>query len=115
MAKFMVLIRDEGVDFSRLTPAELQQMFGVYRAWSQALRERGVMVGAEKLADEGGRSIRTRGGELVVEGPYADAKELVTGFYLLTAADYDAAVALAKGCPALSYGGSVEVRRVDTP
>jgi hypothetical protein len=48
----------------------------------------------------------------VTDGPYAESKELVGGFFIIRAADYDEACSLALSCPHLSYGGGVEVRQI---
>ncbi len=57
--------------------------------------------------------MRVRNGKVVLDGPYAEAKEIVGGYYLITAKDYDEACEVARGVPTLTYGGSVEVREVD--
>ena len=49
----------------------------------------------------------------VVDGPYAEAKEVVGGYFLIEAADYDEAVEISKGCPHLKYGGRIELRQID--
>lgn len=113
MAEFMLMIRDEGVDFSKLPKAQVEGIIGLYMEWSKKLRAEGRHKHGEKLKDEGGKSLRVKGGKVVVDGPYADSKEAIGGFYIIQAKDYDEAVQVAKGCPSLTYGGSVEVREID--
>ena len=113
MSQFLIMIRDEGVDFSQYAPAELEAMISKFVAWSKELKAKGQHVLAEKLKDDGGRTLRVKAGKVVVNGPYADIKEMVTGIFVVDAKDYDAAVAIARGCPALTYGGSVEIREID--
>ena len=48
----------------------------------------------------------------VTDGPYTEGKEIVGGFFIIKAADYDEAVTIAKDCPDYEYGGSVQVRQV---
>jgi hypothetical protein len=49
----------------------------------------------------------------VVDGPYSEAKEVLGGYFLVEAADYDAAVELSRDCPHLRYGRRIELRQVD--
>ena len=83
-----------------------------YRAYDEDLRRRGAMLGGARLrpvADA--TTVRVRGGEtLVSDGPFAETKEALGGYYLIEAADLDTAVASAKQVPA--PGGGVEVRPV---
>ncbi len=113
MAEFMLMIRDEGVDFSKMPKAQAEGIIGLYMEWSKKLRKDGRHKVGEKLKDEGGKSLKVKNGKIVVDGPYADSKEVIGGFYIVKAESYDEAVEVAKGCPALSYGGSIEIREVD--
>src|SRR6476620_9105459 len=112
MATFMLLLRHTGDDVRDYTPEELQQMMERYFAWSDQLRREDRNIGGDELKD-GGRVIRRQGDQFVVDGPYTETKESVGGYYLIKAADYDDAVAVAKGCPILLYGGIVEVREIN--
>jgi hypothetical protein len=49
----------------------------------------------------------------VTDGPFSEAKEVLGGYFLITAASYDEAVRRAGDCPHLEYGGTIEVRQVD--
>lgn len=60
-----------------------------------------------------GTTARSRQGTVVVEGPYEGSQEGVIGFYLVEAADQEAAHAIAKECPILLVGGSVEIRETE--
>ena len=113
MATFMLLVRDEGFDFSKLPPAEASSILKLYGAWSRMLKAAGRHKYDMKLADEGGKSLKIKGRDVVVDGPYADSKEVIGGFYIIEAENYDDAVEVAKGCPCLTYGGSVEIREAD--
>jgi hypothetical protein len=70
------------------------------------------MLGGDPLKG-GGTTLRMRGGELVVDGPYAETKESVGGYFLIQAADLAEASDVARGCPILTYGGVVELRELD--
>lgn len=113
MAKYMLLLHDDLSALGNPSPEEIQAIIGRYRAWSQKMAEAGKLAGGEKLTDEGGRHLRMDGGKLSVQdGPYAEAHEVLGGYFLLEAADYDEAVGLAGSCPHLDFGW-IELRQVD--
>jgi len=82
-----------------------------YMAYAQSLAKAGVMVGGERLQPVSTAStVRvTEAGTKVLDGPYADTKEQLGGFYLIEVPDLDAALQWAARCPGASQG-SVEVR-----
>jgi hypothetical protein len=111
MAQFMLLIRGGDEAFAQFTPEQMEQTLGHYFAWSDRLRKEGRLVGADQLAD-GGRTVRARDGQLVIDGPYTETKDAVGGYYQIEAADEAEAAEIAKGCPVLGHGGLVEVRGI---
>ena len=114
MAQFMLLLHESPKDFTDLSPEEIQRVIGEYSAWREKLAAEGKLAGGLKLKDEGGRHLTRNGDSVrVVDGPWAEAKEVVGGFFLIEAADYDEAVEIAKGCPHLVFSGTVELREVD--
>ena len=86
-----------------------------YGGWAERLRGEGRLKGGQKLTNDAGRSMRTAaGGRVVVtDGPYAESKELLGGFFVVAAKDYDEACRVAESCPHLGYGGRIEVRQID--
>lgn len=111
MARFLLLMRGDEQDYADFSPEQVEAMLQRYFAWSDQLRREGRLVAADELAP-GGRTVRNRQGQIAVDGPYAETKEGIGGFYLIEADDEDRAVAIAKGCPILDYGGFVEVRAI---
>jgi hypothetical protein len=111
VAQFMLLIRGGDEAFAQFTPEQMQQTLGQYFAWSDRLRKEGRLVGADQLAD-GGRTVRARDGQLVIDGPFTETKDAVGGYYQIEAADEAEAAEIAKGCPVLNHGGLVEVRGI---
>lgn len=109
MHRYLLLLRESPQAFADLSPAEYEALIREYMAWSQRLQQEGRFVSAEKLSDEGGRRVRRAG---VSDGPYAESKDLIGGFYLVLAESYDDAVRLAQGCPHLRFG-EIEVRAID--
>jgi hypothetical protein len=87
---------------------------GVYQRmldYSETLKERGVLRAAQSLRkDEEGVRVTVRGGKrTLVDGPFAEAKEMVGGYFLVDCASRDEAVAIAAGMPAAQWA-TVEVR-----
>ena len=88
-------------------------VFGDYVSYTQALKSAGVLLGAEQLdVVDTATTVRLRAGErLLTDGPFIETKEHLLGFYLIEAADLDAAIDWAARMPHIRHG-SVEVRPV---
>lgn len=112
MTKYMLLFRNEGVDFYSLPPAELQGIVSNFDQWFKTLSSEGRLVTKGRLQDEGGVTLRRKGGRLQVDGPYCETKEAIGGFFMIEARDYDEATRIAEQCPLLPFGASVEVREL---
>ncbi len=93
------------------SPQELQAFMDRWMAWYGSLESNGQIVGAEPLEDSG-CTVSGAQGAMVSDGPFVEAKDSVGGFFLLNVATMEEAVAIAKQCPGLDYGGTVEVRPV---
>ena len=89
------------------------EMMGAYRAYTEAMQKAGVFVAGDALQPSTTATVvRVRDGKTqVLDGPYAEAKEQLAGYYLIEAADQAAALEWARRCPATGYG-AVEVRQV---
>jgi len=84
-------------------------MFERFVEWTAALSARGVLHGVEGLTRQG-KTVRHRGGALVVDGPYAEGREAVLGFVAVRVRDLDEACRLASESPYAELGGAIEVR-----
>jgi hypothetical protein len=114
MPNFLLLLHQEPGRYGNLSPEEIQKILGGYIAWREALVKRNKMRAGEKLTNDGGRQLRTEGGKLsVTDGPYSESQEILGGFFMIEAADYDEAVEIAKTCPHVGEGKRIEVRQVD--
>lgn len=112
MARFMVLARDTG-EYPGMSPEEIQAILQRYMEWSDALARDGRMLGGEKLTEGDGRVLRRDAGALVTtDGPYVESKEVLGGFWIIQADDYDEAVRLVSGSPHFDFG-TLEIRRVE--
>jgi hypothetical protein len=87
------------------------EVWGAFMAYTAALREAGVLRGGAPLADVGSAtSVRRREGETQVQdGPFAETKEILAGFYEIECATLDEAIAWASRCPCTEFG-TAEVR-----
>ncbi len=114
MAEFILLLHEDPNSLSDASPEEIQSVVGEYFAWRDELMKNGQLVGGNKLKDEGGRALTMHSGRLrVVDGPFAEAKEVIGGYFIITAADYDAAIEITKSCPHFKYGRGIELREID--
>ena len=96
-----------------VSPEEMQQIIARYIAWRESVAARGHMLGGDKLRDGEGRLLRGSGpGVTVTDGPFAEAKEVIGGFFHIQAESYDQAVEIARTCPHLEFG-TIEVREVE--
>ena len=113
MAKYLVLVRGSGMP-STLSPQEMQKVVQKYMNWSEDLRKAGRVVHAEKLRSGEGRVLRGNGGKMAVtDGPYAESKEIIGGFWLIEAGSYDEMLELLASHPHLDGSGTLEVREVE--
>jgi hypothetical protein len=85
-----------------------------YMAWTDRIRAEGRHKAGDKLTDDPGKVITGQGARpSVTDGPYAESKEVVGGYYIVTASDYEDACKLAATCPHLKFGGRIEVRQIE--
>ena len=115
MPNYMLLLHEQPQDFSQFSPEQIEAVIGEYIAWRKQIEADGKFVGGEKLKDEGGRLlVGTDGDFRVTDGPYAEAKEVIGGYFTISAVDYNEAAEISKGCPHLKYGGRIELREVES-
>jgi hypothetical protein len=113
MAKFMLILHQTPRNWNDLSPEQIQQKVEKYQAWIEKMHSSGRHVSSEKLGEEGGRLLAVREGRLMVtDGPYAESKEVVGGYYVFRAANYEEAVELTRDCPFLE-DGRIEIRQTD--
>ncbi len=110
ISEYMLLFR--GTDWGKdLSPQEIQNVMGQFNHWMERLSQHGKLKVGQPLAPKGkvvsGKTSRT-----VADGPFAESKEAIGGYWLLKVEDFDEAVKIAEECPLLNYGSSIEVRPV---
>ena len=110
MAKFMYVFRGGAFVEQGLSPAELGAHLQKWTTWIGELASRGVYEGGHALQTNAKTVRGSR--QTVTDGPYAEAKDLVTGSLIVNAESLDEATTLAGSCPIFEFEGSVEVRPV---
>jgi hypothetical protein len=96
-----------------ISPAEMQSIIAEYSGWAGRMAAAGRLKGGEKLTDDGGKHMRSEHGKVrVIDGPYAEVKEVVGGYFLIEADSYAHAVELNRDNPHLKYGAKIEIREV---
>ena len=111
--KFMLLIYHDEAAWDALTLSERQEIYGEYRELIQELEPKGTyLVGDELQPTKTARTVRVREGKaMVTDGPFAETREQLGGFFLIEAADTNEANAVAARIPS-ARTGSIEVRPV---
>jgi len=80
MRNHLLVLRQEDAPFDTMEPDELQAVLDKFTDWNRTLRDRHQLVSAGKLSDDLGTTLRSRGGDLVLDGPFSEAKEAIAGF-----------------------------------
>ena len=110
--RYMMLIHH---DESALGAAPPKELWADYAAFNEALKKAGAGMAAGERLQPGSAAttVRQKGGGKtdVLDGPYADTKEQLAGYFFITVADLDEAIAWAKRCPSSKYG-AIEIRPV---
>ena len=111
--QYMLLIYSEEGAWNSLTQEQQQQGLAGYMAYGEALRKAGAYVSADRLRDTPDATTVTivNGKTQVMDGPFADTKEALGGYYLIEAKNLDEAISWAARCPG-AFHGKVEVRPV---
>ena len=109
---FMMIFRESAPEVYESMSAEDRRFhLDRWNAWCDELASRGALMSGNTLADEGA-IISLAGGKRPIDGPFAEAKEMVGGYFLLSADSLEEAAAIGDGCPLLPFGMTVEVRPI---
>ncbi len=113
MSEFVLLFRTGEAESQAAigTPERAAKSMNVWLAWVRELEAAGHLQSLGQPLATTGKVVRGPTG-VVTDGPFIEVKDLVLGFMVIEARDIDEATRLAKGCPMISGGGSVEVRPV---
>ena len=117
MTQYLLLLHQVPNYNMDLPREKMLEMTKRYMTWAEGLGAKGKLAGGEKLAAGGVRHVKAKDGKLVVsDGPYAEAKDVVGGYFVIEAKDQAEAEAIAKDCPhvALSPSNWIEIRPIES-
>ena len=111
--RYLLMICNDEKAYEALSPEESQASTAGYMEWVGEMGERGVLQGGERLRPTtDATTVRVRDGEvLTADGPFAETKEQVGGFYLVDCKDLDEAINVASKIPGARIG-TIEVRPI---
>jgi len=111
--QYLLMIHGDETAMAKAREQDAQAMMAAYGAYMQALKEAGVLRSGERLHPASTATVvRVKDGKTaVLNGPYAEAKEQLGGFFIIEARDLDAAIAWAARCPGAQHG-AMEVRPI---
>ena len=111
MKDFLFVFRMNQSEMPKLSPEEMQANTKRWMDWI------GSIAAQNKLTDRGNRLAPSgkvlKPNDVITDGPYTEIKESIGGYSIIKADDLDQATEIAKGCPGLQFGGSVEVREIN--
>ena len=111
MNRYVFVFRGGAVVHKELAPAELGAHLQKWMVWLGELDKKGQSEPNGARLQLSGKTVRGKA-KAVTDGPFAEAKDLVTGVLIINATTLEAATEIAKGCPIYEYDGSVEVRPI---
>jgi hypothetical protein len=111
--QYLLLIYGDEAAMATASESDIGQMMAAYGAYTEAMVKAGIMLGGNRLhRSSAATTVRTSGGKTqVLDGPYAETKEQLGGYYLIEVPDLDAALSWAARCPGASVG-AIEVRPI---
>ncbi len=108
MDEFIFLVR--GYDYNDVSPEVMQKRMGAFTVWKEKMVVAGRYKGGQPLEPGTGRLVKDKK-TVITDGPFLESKEIVGGYCIVLAKDYDDAVALAKENPLLDHC-QLEVRKL---
>ncbi len=111
--QYLLLIYSNETEASKRTPEQEAALIADYRTYTDALKAEGIMLAGEALETiDSATSVRVRGGQVLhTDGPFAETKEQLGGFFLLECENLDQAIDAAARCPTSKHG-TLEVRPI---
>ena len=111
--EYMLLIHSNEAATRALSQEDIGRMVAAYGAYTEAVKQAGIMVSSNRLRpSSAATTVRVADGRTqVLDGPFAESKEQLAGYYLIDVADLDAAMSWAGRCPTAQHG-IVEVRAI---
>ena len=112
MASFLLLLH-RSTGRGPLSTNDVTAITREYMEWADRMRAQGRLKGADRLTNDAGKILKGENGRAALsDGPYAESKEIVGGYFMIAADNYGEACRIAETCPHLKYGSHIEVRQV---
>jgi hypothetical protein len=108
MNQYMIALKGGFDNWSARSEIERQEVMSQFQGWAKKLSEEGRYKDCARPVGEN-RRITKNGTRLTIDGPFPETKEVISGVFFIDAKDFQDATEVAKTCPVLNFGGSVEV------
>ncbi len=110
MKEYLLVFRSGTSHDAVRTPEQMAKNMESWKNWIGSIAQEGKFIGGQPLMGEG--RVLSQKGAHITDAPFAEGKEVVNGYLLINAADYDEAVRFSKACPIFDDNGTVEVREI---
>jgi len=110
MNEFVLIFRNDFQPEVKFSPDEMQAIMQQWQTWMGGMAAQGQLASSGNRLGGDGKTLRP--GSVITNGPYAEIKEMISGYIIVNAATIDEAAEIAKDCPILHVGGNVEVRDI---
>lgn len=112
MPEFMLLFRRDTTT-TQPSPEQMQEIGKQWWQWRSQLEAQNKIVANGNRLSQAGKVVNSK--NVITDGPYAEIKEVLAGYMIISAGDFDEAAGIAKGCPIILSGGNVEIRKFIAP
>ncbi len=109
MKTYLILLREDIQAVDQMTEAEAMEEIATYQKWVDELTQSGNHVSSEPLTSEG---FMVSESQVLSDGPFIEAKDAISGYFIIKANDHAHAIEIAKSCPLVTNGGTVELRPI---
>jgi len=114
MPKFVLMLPHARDRYENIPEAEFMDLMKDYIGWVEEMSAKGKYVGGEKLNADAGKIVTNTSGAIEVhDGPFAEIAEILGGYMVIQADDYDEAVEIARGHPHMKHNETIVIRRTD--
>lgn len=114
MAKFVLMLPHAPDRYTNLGEEDFMELMKDYVGWVEDMAAKGKYLSGEKLLDEGGKVVtKASGGLEVHDGPFTEVAEILGGYMVISAADYDEAVEIARSHPHMKHNDKIIIRQTD--
>lgn len=113
MKEYLLLFRGGDTERKHLSPEQIEAHMKRWQDWIGSIAQSGKLVGAQPLTPEG--KVLKGTSKKLTDGPFIEGKEILGGYVLIKADNFEEAVKISEGCPNLeSESGTVEIREIGT-